>query len=1472
VIDVKEVLLRVTSQIKGQKELSGIAKSLEEIASAIDTQTAAAKRGEQSIDSLKASEAALLEVQRGLEDNTRVINAFQRLDGQILKAQERAVAAATAYETYRKKIDETGGATDAQNVKLDSLSAKSERAAQRVALLQKEQGNLAKQLKDSGVATDNFAESEARILDLFARYGNELTKVRGAIRSYGDDVRRARDAERELGAEQALQKKLVDAASLAKAHDYVQFWTEALEAADRAETQAATNRGLLKIANDAKTAATAYSSLARASNNLRPGVQSLRDAVNSLIDPTSKVTGNFASMEKEVEDLTKSVSAINGPVENYRATLSRLEVTQKAIVSQSSLVDNLNSQVVALRAARSEYTTARTEVARYAAAVAQGGEAGQSFVRSLADAQKRASAAASALGQQIGRTREARNAAREAGIATNALADAQERLTRSAKTSTSNVTSLAAAMKKYGKAANDANEANGRGRTTLDLYQRIRGQILSVTAAYVGLFGAIREVNQVIQASNDRQAIRNQLAISVGSDRDAIDAEYAYIKGQSDRIGLEFDRTARGYAKFAASATLAGRARQEIRYIFETFAEVGRVANLSTDDLDGVLKALEQIMSKGSIQAEELRGQLGDRLFGAFQVAAKALEDQFPNLSKALEQGQVSANNLLLIAEKYRSMVGDQLPSAVTSLVAQQARLNNSLFEFRLAVGDSGFLDSFTEAIVLLTNFFKSDDGKKFANELGNAFKAFTDTLIVALKNLEAVKTVLVAIAAIAGALFLRRLGKDLLGMAADVRTSYTRIAAYLAGLLERVQTLARVFPVAAKLIVRFLGVIGLAIAAWQLGSWIMEKFDDVKTALTYFKTWLDEAILWITGGVELASTAIATMIVNAFKFLYNSVANVLKRILTVLASFAFAVGATPMGNALKTIADSLEVSYESIYDATKTARERMEKELREIRRVRAEALGMSEDMSRTATQADVRRIDNQIALSNPTAIPPFVPTTPQGASDADLEKKRRAVEDIRRSLEALEAKINRSQTDSLDAQLKAIDLQYLTLGRRIDRFGKLFGRAEAVEFATQLTALTNELRAVTIERFNKDLADQTEQMLDRVESVESAAGKKQLNNLEVRQAAIRKQYESYFRELNALWITFIDNGLDTTPLIAMHARLEAAVGELQKAEALNDSRNELENREKRLNQILAVRTAQIEVINAKRETGAINDVEAAKEINRINRESIPVIQDAYEATRQWAIVHKEVFANEEDFQLFMANLEAIRLKAQQVKTEFTEMQLIVGSLGAGAINEGLGSVYDNLQKVYQGQMSMREGWNAIGEAFQEFAAQFLRDLAIMMARLAIFRAMQNSGNPWLAAVGNAGAAGSGGGNAQVKHSGGIVGGTSNRTRALNFNPSNYTIPRYHSGGLPGINSSEVLTILEKGEEVLDKESPRNALNGGLQNMMQGGSASGSKSQRIVLVDDRSKIPEAMAGAEGDQVIIQSVRRNLPTFKQLLGG
>ena len=79
----------------------------------------------------------------------------------------------------------------------------------------------------------------------------------------------------------------------------------------------------------------------------------------------------------------------------------------------------------------------------------------------------------------------------------------------------------------------------------------------------------------------------------------------------------------------------------ETSRIFKGVALAVKASGGSLDDVQGAMRAVVQVFSKGSVQAEELRGQLGERFPGAVVKFAQANNMSFQELSEALKKGEV---------------------------------------------------------------------------------------------------------------------------------------------------------------------------------------------------------------------------------------------------------------------------------------------------------------------------------------------------------------------------------------------------------------------------------------------------------------------------------------------------------------------------------------------------------------------------------------------------------------------------------------------------------------------------------------------------------------------------------------------------------------------------------------------------------------------------------------------------------------
>ena len=223
----------------------------------------------------------------------------------------------------------------------------------------------------------------------------------------------------------------------------------------------------------------------------------------------------------------------------------------------------------------------------------------------------------------------------------------------------------------------------------------IGGGILgAIQGALSGLSRGLQNMGRHIVDSGLRFETWNQRLLAAAGTADGAADAMTFLRRETDRLGLDLGASAHAFSGFAAAARGTALQGQAARDIFSGVAEAAAVMGLSAADAQGVFLALEQIVSKGTVSAEELRGQLGERLPGAFQAAARALGVTTSELDGMLRRGEVLAEDLLpLLAAELSETFGDALPDATASARSEFARLRNALLELGAAAAESGLLD-----------------------------------------------------------------------------------------------------------------------------------------------------------------------------------------------------------------------------------------------------------------------------------------------------------------------------------------------------------------------------------------------------------------------------------------------------------------------------------------------------------------------------------------------------------------------------------------------------------------------------------------------------------------------------------------------------------------------------------------------------------------------------------------------------------
>ena len=245
--------------------------------------------------------------------------------------------------------------------------------------------------------------------------------------------------------------------------------------------------------------------------------------------------------------------------------------------------------------------------------------------------------------------------------------------------------------------------------------------IKNLVLGYFSLNAAIQAVGASFDRALKLDAINSALTAVLGSS-EAAAAQFQQLSQFADQYGLNLVAVGEAYKNFAAAAVSANVPLEQTNYIFESVAKAASVLKLSNDDLKGSLNALSQMISKGTVSAEELRGQLGERLPGAFNLAAKAMGVTTSELGKMLENGEIMAGDLLpKLALELNKTFGDKITGKVDSLQASVNRLDNS---FTNAVNNGnvgelfkGIVDGANVALKIL----ESDSWGEFFNRLSTS-------------------------------------------------------------------------------------------------------------------------------------------------------------------------------------------------------------------------------------------------------------------------------------------------------------------------------------------------------------------------------------------------------------------------------------------------------------------------------------------------------------------------------------------------------------------------------------------------------------------------------------------------------------------------------------------------------------------------------------------------------------------------------
>ena len=206
-------------------------------------------------------------------------------------------------------------------------------------------------------------------------------------------------------------------------------------------------------------------------------------------------------------------------------------------------------------------------------------------------------------------------------------------------------------------------------------------------ATGVSLFAVI--ARDIFLVTKESQALEKSLKLVTDTGSNFVEQQM-FLIDIAGRYGLEIQGLTKQYTQFYISAKdkISGT---KIQQIFESISKAGASMGLSVEQQQRAFLALNQMMSKGTIQAEELRGQLGEALPGAFGIMAKAMGVTEKQLGKMMKDGEVLASEVLpKFARQLEITYGIENVNRIDNIVSAQNRLSNAWTDFVKSLDEDG--------------------------------------------------------------------------------------------------------------------------------------------------------------------------------------------------------------------------------------------------------------------------------------------------------------------------------------------------------------------------------------------------------------------------------------------------------------------------------------------------------------------------------------------------------------------------------------------------------------------------------------------------------------------------------------------------------------------------------------------------------------------------------------------------------------
>lgn len=727
----RDVTLGVGIETTGEGALADLAKQVDNLARKGGEAAPVYERLAGELRSLATQAGAVeayqklsAELERLTGEQTTAAAKVEELRAEFSKVDEAAKKAAAAQAEARAEFRKAQETVQDNRLALEKLRAETDAAGKatakyttdvrvsKIAIIEAKEAlnEKRKTYRELTEASQLAAAEQAKVNSQLTRAAQANDAISASTRQATNAMLDAGRAAERLGVDTSdlteagqrlvnTQQRLVQSAnevaqSAANAAEYIRFWEKAAEQLAAAELQSAQAREK-NAALQRDAAAVAEKLIAQTQAQAAAERQLAAEVTKSNEERFQAIA--LADRMKVWEEAQERIAAAEKRANEERERTTQL--LREAQAEAERLIASDRKQAEAQARVAAETTKANEERFK-AIALAERMKVWETGLQRIEEAERQAAAQAKELALAAERAgEEMREAFGQTGVRSlAAIAAESNRVTAS-------VDRLEQEFRRGAISADDLARATSSATVRLAALRREAQQIPAVPGAFESLsssigtainrFGALGAAiatvavaaRPILDTVIKLDQLNRTLSTVLGSSSAAA-AAIDNLRSVANRSGQDFNALSQDYSKFVAAARQSGIDMAVVNTVFERVALAAGNLGLSSDQSGRALNALAQIASKGVVQMEELRGQLGDALPGALSLLAKGLGITDQQLIKLVESGNLLAQDALPALGNALAELGPKGGQAVEGLLASWERLKGTFQEVTALVAE----------------------------------------------------------------------------------------------------------------------------------------------------------------------------------------------------------------------------------------------------------------------------------------------------------------------------------------------------------------------------------------------------------------------------------------------------------------------------------------------------------------------------------------------------------------------------------------------------------------------------------------------------------------------------------------------------------------------------------------------------------------------------------------------------------------